>query len=131
MASQFTLGKKERLKSRKAIDHLFAKGNKKSVQPLRAVYMLTNDKGLLLGAGASNKNFPRATDRNRVKRLIREAWRLQKNELAEKLTGKAFGLHVFILCTDRELPAYTAVTVAVKKIIHLLEKEIESGQLHA
>lgn len=127
MASQFTLGKNERLKSRKAIDFLFANGRKKSVAPFRVVYDRKNTKGLLLGVSASAKNFSRATDRNLLKRRVREAWRLQKQQLAQTLEMQGKGMHVFIICTSNEMPDYNSVTVAVQKIIVQLLKEIEQG----
>lgn len=125
MAAQFTLGKSERLKSRKAIDLLFAKGKKKSIPPFRVVYATDNNKGLLLGVGVGTKNFSKAVHRNLLKRRVREAWRLQKNELAETLDRLGTGLHVFIICTTSEMPDYNSVTEAIHKIISILQKEIE------
>jgi ribonuclease P protein component len=120
MAKQFTLGKKERLKSRKAIEQLFTAGKKITIQPFRVFYLHQADKGLLLGTGVSTKNFSHATDRNRVKRLIREAWRLQKNKLAERLDQQNRGLHVFIIFTAGEKPRFEPVMDTINKLIHKL-----------
>lgn len=125
MAKQFTLGKKERLKSRKAIEQLFHEGKKFTITPFRIFYALNDNKGLLLGSGVSTKNFKKAVDRNRVKRLIREAWRLQKKSLDETVDRQEKGLHVFIICTIREMPDYTLVKEAISKVIHKLMKIIE------
>ncbi|MES1226963.1 MAG: ribonuclease P protein component, partial [Bacteroidota bacterium] len=82
MAKQFTLGKKERLKSRKSIEQLFNEGKSFAVSPCRVFYMIlpfnaTSTSFIVqFGAGVSTKNFKKAVDRNRIKRLVREAYRL-------------------------------------------------------
>lgn len=126
MAKQLTLGKKERLKSRKAIEQLFNEGRKFTVNPFRVFYKTENNKGILLGAGVGTKNFKRAVDRNRIKRLIREAWRIQKQQLAEKSDSSGKGLHVFIICTSKEMPGFPMVKEAINKVIQQLLKTIEN-----
>ena len=89
---QFTLGKDERLKSRKQIENLFDKGKSFVVTPFRVYFIMNTEllihkgeSGLKFGTGVSAKNFKKAVDRNRIKRLTREAWRLQKNEIRDKV----------------------------------------------
>jgi ribonuclease P protein component len=124
MPKQFTLGRDERLKSRKQIDKLFAEGKSFVVNPFR-VYFLVNgswtmENGLQFGIGVSNRNFKRAVDRNRIKRLTREAWRLQKNELKEFLKVSNKQLNVFFIYTGKELPDFATVkdklALALKKL---------------
>lgn len=125
MAKEFTLGKNERLKSRKAIDHLFKEGKRFTVSPFRVFYCEASPAELLVGAGAGTKSFKKAVDRNRIKRLVREAWRLQKNPLKEKLLQEKRGLHVFLIYTDKDLPGYEQVFVSVKNILEKLNKLLE------
>ena len=47
---------------------------------------------------------------------MKEAWRLQKNELKEQLTQQNKRLNVFFIYTGKELPAYSDVFLSVKKI---------------
>ncbi|MEI9910088.1 MAG: ribonuclease P protein component [Bacteroidota bacterium] len=99
MAKQFTLGKNERLKSRKSIEQLFSEGKKIVVAPYRVLYILNpsvEKASLLFSVGVSAKNFKKAVDRNRVKRLTREAYRLQKNDLQKKTKAKRIQLNVFL-----------------------------------
>jgi ribonuclease P protein component len=76
-----TLGKPERLKSKKLIERLYQEGNYLKAFPLRMVYLQTahtSDFPSQVGVSVPKRNFKRAVDRNRLKRLMRETYRLQK-----------------------------------------------------
>ena len=131
MAKQFTLGKTERLKSRKQIEELFSEGKSFAVFPYKVFYHTVNCQPstvnyLQFGVGVSTRNFKKAVDRNRVKRLTREAWRLQKNELKAKLKNSKKELNVFLIFTGKELPGYNFVqeklTVILNKLIKLVDE---------
>jgi ribonuclease P protein component len=113
IAKAFSLGKKDRLKSRKLIGLLFDQGEVITFQPFRLLFRRTplTDDGIILQAGftASTKNFRHATDRNRVKRLMREAWRQNKPVLSEGLRKKNCRLDVFLIYTARELPEWNVL----------------------
>ncbi|MBL0182209.1 MAG: ribonuclease P protein component [Chitinophagaceae bacterium] len=78
---RYRFGKTEKLKSRKTIEQLFAEGKSFSNFPFRVIWKFTQtaDAALQAGFTVSSKNFKNAVDRNRIKRLMREAYRLQKN----------------------------------------------------
>jgi ribonuclease P protein component len=104
---QFTLSSQERLKSRKQIDLLFNSGKYFNISPLRVIYDTAKGdlpQALQFGVGVSARNFKKAVERNRVKRLIREAWRLQKLPLQQQLGNKGLALKLFVIYTGRELP---------------------------
>ncbi|MEQ1675739.1 MAG: ribonuclease P protein component [Chitinophagaceae bacterium] len=122
----YTFGRAERLKSRKAIEYLFREGKRFTITPFRVHYCLMAGKGLLTGTGASTRNFKKAVDRNRIKRLTKEAWRLQKNPLKEKLDQANRGLHLFLIYTGKELPDYKQVFESVKIIADKLYKLVEA-----
>ena len=131
---QFTLGKHERLRSRKQIGQLFDKGKSFVVAPFRVYYFVNgewskvNKKGLLqFGIGVSSKNFKRAVDRNRIKRLTKEAWRLQKNELKEKMKEAGKQLNIFFIYTGKELPDFTTVKDKVGIALKKLEDKIDEN----
>lgn len=125
MTKQFTIGKNERLKSRKAIDLLFREGKRFTISPFRVFYCETGQVELLAGVGVGTKNFKKAVDRNRIKRQAREAWRLQKGQLKEQLIQNGKGLHVFLIFTEKSLPAYEQVFEAITIIIGKLKKLVE------
>jgi ribonuclease P protein component len=131
MPAQFTLGKKERLKRRKIIDQLFSEGKAIHAQPLRLTYKLysnTLDSALQAGFSASSRQFKKATDRNRIKRLLREAWRLQKNSLQEKLALEQKQLAVFIIYTGKELPPFATVKEQMAVILNKLLKRLNEDR---
>lgn len=124
MAKQFTLGRKERLKSRKSIEQLFSEGQRFTQLPIRIFYRRAEGKGLQFGVAVSARLFKKAVDRNRVKRVIREAWRLQKNELEKRLLEKEQGLHVFFVYTDKEIPVFATISNVTTMIIRKLNERI-------
>ena len=126
VSSRFTLKQKERLKSRKAIEVLFREGKRQTRGPVRVLYRVSETPGLRLGVTVSSRLFPHATDRNRVKRLLRECWRLQKNSLRETVLEKGKGLDVFLLYTEKKLPAYETLYPLLGQITAFL-KEVYHG----
>ncbi|MDI3318453.1 ribonuclease P protein component [Pinibacter soli] len=122
-----TLGKTERLKSRKLIDSLFQKGKSMNVFPFRVYYLFTElsaDTPVQAGVSASKKYFKRAVDRNRIKRLTREAYRLRKIPLKEILEAKNLQLAVFFIYTGKVIPTYTEVCEKMDIIITKLSEQI-------
>lgn len=116
---RYTLGKQERLKSRKAIEHLFKQGKSFSFFPIRVLYILeqatilqnTNpgkfdNTRLQAGFTVSSRNFKKAVERNRIKRLMREAYRLQKNDLQQLPALDHLNLSLFLIYVGKELPEY-------------------------
>ena len=77
----FKYGKKDKLKSKKLIEQLFSEGKAVTAHPLRLIYLNTNheDETIVKTAvSVSKKLHKTAVARNRIKRLIREAYRLNK-----------------------------------------------------
>ena len=114
------MGRNERLKSRKQIEKLFREGKRISVNPFRVFYL----EGAALmpmqaGFGVGTRQFNRAVDRNRIKRLTREAYRLQKHKLQEGLTINNRSITLFIIFTGKQLPEQAFVH---EKIGLMLEK---------
>ncbi|WP_027126278.1 ribonuclease P protein component [Gelidibacter mesophilus] len=72
----------EKLKSQKLIEKLFSEGNSVVAYPLRLVYLQTSFEDpvqIKTGVSVSKRNFKKAVHRNRIKRLMREAYRLNKS----------------------------------------------------
>ncbi|MBO6059591.1 MAG: ribonuclease P protein component [Bacteroidaceae bacterium] len=80
-----SLPKSQRLTGRTAVSQLFQNGNSRSItcHPIRAVYRPNDQLCHRMLATASKHHFRHAVDRNRVKRQIREAYRLNKHILQD------------------------------------------------
>ena len=87
-----TLRKSERLDKKKVIEKMFAGGSRSfSVFPLRVVYLPVEEleAPVSILVSVSKRRFKRAVKRNRVKRQIREAYRMNKHGLLAVLTEKS------------------------------------------
>lgn len=129
MLKKFTLNKNERLKRRKIIEQLFSEGRAVSAFPIRVQYKLVDEllaEPLQAGFSASSRTFKRAVDRNRIKRLMREAYRLQKAELEQALQTKQRRLALFLIYTGKDLPEYALIKekmdVVLKKLVQTITK---------
>jgi len=130
VAKQFTLAKNERLKSRKMIDQLFSTGQRFALSPFKVFFAFTNDVAVQAGVGVSSRHFKKAVDRNKIKRMTRESYRLQKLMLQEQLNQQHTGLKLFILYTGKEIPEYAQVHsklgVILKQLMQLINENISS-----
>ncbi|WP_452221641.1 ribonuclease P protein component [Lacinutrix salivirga] len=109
----YTFGKQEKLKHKKEIDRLFAAGKSLSAYPLKLIYTET-DTNLKVGVSVSKRHFKSAVHRNRIKRLLREGYRLNKNEL---LNNKPLSFSLMILYISKEMPDFETIDLKMKQLI--------------
>src|SRR5882724_7565109 len=116
MPDKFTLGKNERLKHRKIIDEVFNEGKSITLFPLKIYYMFcqTLTEPLQAGFTVSSRQFKKAVDRNRIRRLLREAYRLQKVSLQETLQKNQQQLALFVIYIGKELPEFQLISDKTK-----------------
>lgn len=74
---------------------------------------------------APKRNFKKAVDRNRIKRLMKEVLRKNKSDLETHLLKQNKKLALFLIYTAKELPEYAQLE---KKIVVLLNRLIEQTQ---
>lgn len=115
----FTYGRAEKLKSKKLFEKLFDEGKSVSNYPLRLIYAKAEFKENVrfkTGVTVSKRNFKSAVKRNRIKRQLREAYRLNKSIVFNNSKGN---YALLILYLGKEMPDSKEVHL---KMITLLEK---------
>lgn len=133
---QYTLPKRERLYLRESIGELFAKGRSFTAFPYRVVYLIKQEGEVenlpsaqkqarcAMMAVAPKKRFKHAVDRNRVKRLTREAYRLQKLPLCALLEEKGLRLEVSFLYIDNKFLTFEETKSTIGKVLYKLTKAV-------
>ena len=116
------------------MQNLFALGKSMSNAPLRLIYSLehiaeenpTNPGPLVLqaGVGAPTKQFKKAVQRNRVKRLLREAYRLELPAFRAQLPAHGIRLNIFILYMEANVLPQIEINSKMKLILDQLVKRI-------
>ncbi|MBO7119172.1 MAG: ribonuclease P protein component [Bacteroidaceae bacterium] len=116
-----TFPKEERLCSRKALEELFGGGRQSvSAFPVRAVFMPNEVGTVRVLVSVSKRYFKRAVKRNRIKRQLREAYRLQK-DLLQPLEG---GLDIALLWTSDEMLPSEKVQRKVQNILQRIRESV-------
>ncbi len=130
MAAIYSYQKIEKLKSRKLLQEIFAQGKSLQVFPLKVFYMYlpeTAAEKVQAGVGVSARNFRKAVDRNRIKRLLRECYRLNKLPLYATVEQKNKRLALFFLYIGKDLPAYSLLEEKMKLALTKLQDNIASN----
>ena len=133
----YGLTKSERLTSQLIIEKLFAGGNASMAAfPLRIVFMQMKKQGgedvkdeplVSILVSVPKKRFRHAVDRNRMKRLVREAYRLNKHILWDALEGKDYRLALAFVCITDTLPSFYAVNKSMKKALTRIAERLNSN----
>lgn len=117
---RFTFTRTEKLKSRKLIGQLFEQGQHLKAMPLQVVYLAVDHDGefpIKAGFSVSKRNFKKAVDRNRIKRLMRESYRLNKHKLYKQCTKKYVLMFIY---TGHEMHDYKQIEEALIKLLDTL-----------
>lgn len=119
---RFVLPKKQHLCSKNAIETLFKEGKSFISYPLRVVYRIeprseSSRPAVLSMIFASKRYFKHAVDRNRYKRLMREAYRLQQHQLLEHLEEQNMVMDISFNTVSAQMPSYDEVSRAMNKAL--------------
>lgn len=120
----FTFPKREKLKSRKLFDALFAQGKIITKYPVRLIYLKTqlpHDVKIQVGVAVPKKSFKSAVKRNRIKRLLREAYRLNKPMVFNNSEGNFAFLFLYL---GKEMPTYDTMEKSIQTILQKFNNTI-------
>jgi ribonuclease P protein component len=130
LPSVFTYQKTDKLKSRKQTQHLFSPGQAINVFPIRLIYTiepiestaanLSLTSVLQAGVGAPSRTFRKAVQRNRVKRLLREAYRLEKPNFISQAALDNKRVNLFFLYTDALVLTQVEIQGKLKEALSIL-----------
>lgn len=125
---RYTFGKTEKLKGRKLIGQLFTEGNSFFIAPIKVLWLDTVFAGhnpVKLLITVPRRNFKNAADRNRIRRLLSEAYRLHKHDLHQTLTKLGLQCVVAFVMTGRSMPQYYEAEQIIIMVLQRLQKEHE------
>ena len=110
--------KSERLRLKKNLDQLFNNGQSFVSYPLKIVYLSKiagnpSDMGIRILISVPKIRFKSAVQRNNVKRLIREAYRLNKNDY----TSKGKSLYIAMIYVSNEIVTFANMEKAILKAL--------------
>ncbi len=129
----FKFGKTEHLKSKKSIGLLITEGNSFVVFPIKVRWAIskTQDTTIKCAFSAPKRKFKKAVDRNYIKRIMREAYRLNKQPLITVLNSKEQKLQLLLTFIGNEMPNYkeieTKIILTLQRLININEKNINSS----
>ena len=147
MTKTFTYQKKDKLKSRKQTQFLFSKGSAISVGPIRLLYTLETEdaeefsiensskekfpkgefqKGVLqAGVGAPSRHFRKAVMRNKVKRLLREGYRMERPAFMNAINIQHKRLNLFFLYTETKVLTQQEIQEKIKAVLQKLADKLK------
>jgi ribonuclease P protein component len=147
LSKTYSYKKEDKLKSRKQTQFLFAKGHSMNAFPIKLIYTIEElatlstqlpssyldlqqiqEKGQLqTGVGAPSRTFRKAVMRNRVKRLLREGYRLEKPRFIDTAALQGKRVNLFFLYTDTTVLSQSEIQEKIKQLLERFSEKLKSG----
>ncbi len=123
---QYGFSKQERVYKRNDFQTLLTKGKSVYLYPFRCTYVWEDSPSfsVKIAVSVSRKRFKHAVDRNRIKRLVRESYRLNKHILYQHYGNSGKNLNMLIIYTDIKIFPFSFIQ---KRIINLIKKLIKEN----
>ncbi|TDS18596.1 ribonuclease P protein component [Maribacter caenipelagi] len=119
-----SFGKKEKLKSKILITQLFEEGKGISVYPLKLIYLSVEKKEVPIKTAVtvSKRNFKSAVDRNKIKRLLRESYRLNKALVFNNTDANFAFLFLYL---GKDMPTFEQLDHKMKLVLNKFKLQID------
>jgi ribonuclease P protein component len=125
---KYTFNKKEKLTGERLVQEVFASKNRFLNYPLKINYITlsTDDTtNVRVLTGCPKRNFKKAVDRNRIKRLLREAYRLNCHPLKSHMEITQQKMALAIVYIGEEMPNFDLIENKIKKTITRLIQDTQ------
>lgn len=126
----YSLSKSERLCSQTLFDELLTSEFSFVKYPFRVVFKDSSQPGPFparIAISVSKKKFKRAVKRNRIKRLAREAYRLNKPGFHQQIP-EGHTVDLLLIYLDKELPSYAKTEKAIKNTLQKIPDRLFQKQ---
>lgn len=123
-----TFRKNERLCSQKILDELVKKGKYIHSNPFRLTWLTTTlpeNVWAQIAFAVPARNFKNASDRNRIKRRMREAYRKNKSALYTLISKTDLKLALLFVYTGKDDVTYSETETKTKQILSTLAENIK------
>lgn len=122
---RFFFRKHEKLTSEKEIDQLFLKGRSSFLYPIKSIFLITEGEVACCKVlvTVSKKNLKNASDRNLIKRRLREVYRLNSQQLKAKIVEKNVCVNIALIYSSSKIIPYENIeSLVIKHLSNLVEK---------
>jgi ribonuclease P protein component len=109
-----------RLKSSKEIALLVKTGKGKVKYPIKLIYNTNEQQGIRIAVVASKRLFKRAVDRNRIKRMMREAIRLELAAIQDSILPNQSNIDFLLIFVGKELPKLEHLKKSLASLLKLV-----------
>lgn len=117
---KFTYPKEEKLKSRIAIQELFEKGNSLQENNIKILFLPNNLPNNQIAFTVPKRSFKLATDRNSIKRQMKEAYRLNKMEISTN----PIKCNIIFIYLGKQQTGYSLTNKSIQKVLSGLNLKI-------
>lgn len=125
----FSFPKREKLKHKKLFAQLFEQGQSKYKFPIRMLWIKVDppisNVPILCAVSVPKRLFPKAIQRNRIKRQLREAYRLNKPSCIDKNLDSQYAL-LFIF-TSKEPVSFRKINNTMNQLTKFLHNQISQN----
>ena len=122
----FSFSKKERLKNKVEIESLFSEGNRFFEYPFNVIWKVdsNSDYTLKMAVSVPKKKIPNATDRNKIKRLVREAFRKNKTIVQQPLEAKDVKSHLMLIYSQSNIMSMSEIEDKISVTLQRLAEQV-------
>jgi len=125
----FTFPKKEKLRNKDVIERLFKEGHSVSAFPFKLIYLSITtpvEAKIRTAVTVPKSNFKSAVKRNRIKRLMRECYRQNKQHIFNNMEGNFAFLFLYL---GKDVPTYAVVEKSMLSIFDKLLKKVSNAKI--